>query len=188
VQVWLGFWIKIKFINLNNMKKSQIMVMPQFFDRYINIVEDSELVDGLEKTISLFDVEKEAIKRVADKRYAPGKWTPKDIIQHVIDNERIQSYRAMRISRNDKTILPGYDEELLANHANASIRTIDDLMEEFRLLRQTNILMFRNLTDEMLQRSAICYQVEISALALGFVLVGHQIHHLNVLKERYFNL
>jgi hypothetical protein len=170
------------------MKKSQIVVMPQFFDRYINIVEDLELIKGLENTIALFDSEHEAINKVADKRYAPGKWTPKDIIQHVIDNERIQSYRAMRISRNDKTLLPGYDEELLAKHTNASTRTLDDLLEEFKLIRRSNILMFRNLTDEMLQRSAICYQVEISALALGFVLIGHQIHHLNVLKERYYSL
>ena len=162
--------------------------MPQFFDTYIKIVDDIDLVEGLEQTINMFENEKEQILKVAEKRYAPGKWTPKEIIQHIIDNERVQSYRAMRISRGDQTLLPGYDEDLLANNANVAPRTLNELLEEFSTLRRSNILMFKNCTEEMLLRSAVCYKVNMSALALGFVLIGHQQHHMNVMKERYFNL
>ncbi len=170
------------------MKKSQIVEMPRFFDTYIKIVEDIDLVEGLEKTLNMFEREKEQIARVAEKRYAPGKWTPKEIIQHIIDNERVQSYRAMRISRGDKTLLPGYDEELLATNANVSPRTLEELLEEFSTLRRANILMFKNCTEEMLLRSSMCYKVNISALALGFVLIGHQEHHMNVMREKYYHL
>ncbi len=170
------------------MKKSQIIEMPQFFDTYIKIVDDIDLVEGLEQTLNMFENEKEQIQRVAQKCYAPGKWTPKEIIQHIIDNERVQSYRAMRISRGDKTLLPGYDEDLLANNANVSLRTLDELLEEFSALRRSNILMFKNCTEEMLQCSAVCYKVNISVLALGFVLIGHQQHHMNVMRERYYSL
>ena len=170
------------------MKKSQIMVMPAFFDRYINLAEDIELIDGLKSSIGLFDDCFSEMEKVADKRYAPGKWTPKDIVQNITDNERIMAYRALRIGRNDKTELPGYDEELLAENTNANNRTIADLIKEFKLVRQTSIILFENLNDEMLLRSALCNKVEISVLALGFVLIGHQIHHLNIMKEKYFNL
>ena len=170
------------------MKKSQIINMPAFFDRYIHLAEDIELIDGLKPGVGLFDNYLTELEKVADKRYAPGKWTPRDIIQHITDNERIMAYRALRIGRNDKTDLPGYDEELLADNTNANKRTIADLISEFKLVRQSNIILFENLNDEMLLCSAFCNKVEVSALALGFVLTGHQIHHLNVMKERYFNL
>jgi hypothetical protein len=170
------------------MKKSSIHPMPLFFERYIHNLEDMDLMDGLKNTLSLFDPELEQLNRVADKRYALGKWTPKDILQHIIDNERIQAYRALRIARNDKTVLPGYDEELLARNANAAYKTIADLVEEFKMVRQSNIMLFKSMTDEVLLRTGICYQVEISVLALGFVLVGHQIHHMQVLRERYYSL
>ena len=170
------------------MKKSQITTIPPFFDRYINLAEDIEVVDGLLATLTLFDDYLPELERVANKRYAPDKWTPKDIIQHITDNERIMAYRALRIARNDKTTLPGYDEDLLAKNTNAKNRTMVDILIEFKLVRQSNIILYHNFNDEMLQRSALCNNVEITPLALGFVLIGHPIHHLNVLKEKYFTL
>jgi hypothetical protein len=169
------------------LKKSEIINMPQFFDRYILMAEDLELVTLLEKYKQGTEmVEKRVLKALGDKRYAPDKWTVKDILQHIIDNERIQAYRAMRIARNDDTVLPGYDEQVLAQWANASKRPVDKLLEEFRLTRASSIAMFRSFDKEMLMRESTCFKVKISPLALGFVIVGHQIHHFNIIKEKYF--
>ena len=170
------------------MKKSQLTTLPKFFDRYINLAEDVELVDGLIASLTMYDQYLDDLERVADKRYAPGKWTPKDIIQHIIDNERIMAYRALRIARNDKTALPGYEENLLAENTHANSRSIVDLLIEFKIVRQSNIILFHNFNDEMLVRSALCNNIETTPLSLGFVLTGHQVHHLNVLKEKYFVL
>src|SRR5687768_7286417 len=97
------------------MKRSDIHSMPAFFDRYINLVEDIDLINALEKYSSMETlVSKEELEQLGEMKYAPGKWTVKDIIQHVIDNERIQAYRALRFARNDKSTLPGYNENLFA--------------------------------------------------------------------------
>ncbi|MDW7694800.1 DinB family protein [Flammeovirgaceae bacterium SG7u.111] len=170
------------------MKRSDIQNMPQFFDRYILKVDDIELLEGLENSLTWFDERLEQITAVQDKIYAPGKWTPKNIIQHISDNERIQATRAMRFMRNDKTVLPGYDEQLLGGNTNADNLPLEAIIEEFKELRKASITLFKNSSDEMLMRTGICYNVEISALALGFMLIGHQMHHLQVMEERYFSL
>lgn len=172
------------------MKRSDIQHMPQFFDRYILLSDDIDVVEGLQKTAHLYQNEaiKQAMLQLGNQVYAPGKWTAKDILQHLIDNERIISYRAMRFARNDKTTLPGYDEELFGANTTANSRTLEDLLEEFSLVRQSTLALFKSFDDEMLHREGISFNQRISPLALGFVLIGHPIHHLSVLKERYFPL
>lgn len=171
------------------MKRSEIVPMPQFFDRYINLVEDVDLFEGFAKyTPEHVFAETEKLIALGDRVYAEGKWTVKDILQHVIDNERIMSYRALRFSRNDKAQLPGYDEEILAANTIANNRTIDDLMEEFAELRRSTITLFKNMDKTMLTRIGNANHTEISALALGFVILGHPLHHMNVVRDRYFPL
>ena len=171
------------------MKKSAISPMPAFFDRYINIVEEIDIIDAFEKyTPEKIYTETDKLLALEDKIYAPGKWTVKDIIQHVIDNERIMAYRALRFSRNDQTALPGYDEELLAQNTNAVNRTFQDLMDEFTVLRSSTIALFKGMNDEMILRSGVASTSTISALALGFVILGHPVHHMNIIRERYFPL
>jgi hypothetical protein len=168
------------------MTKSDINPLPQFFDRYINLAPDIDLIDALKAGVSLeplFPIQ--TLTDLGDYRYAPGKWTAKDILQHLIDNERIMSYRALRFARNDQTTLPGYEEDDFARFANASARTLESLYEEYALVRQSTLGLFRSFNDEMLQRTGICFNQRISVLALGFVLVGHPIHHARVLQERY---
>jgi len=163
--------------------------MPPFFDRYINLVEDVDLFEGFTKyTPESVFAETEKLIALGDRVYAEGKWTVKDILQHVIDNERIMAYRALRFSRNDKTQLPGYDEAILAANTVAGHRTVDDLMEEFSELRRSTITLFKNMDKTMLTRMGNANQTEISPLALGFVILGHPIHHMNVIRDRYFPL
>ncbi len=171
------------------MKRSEIVPMPPFFDRYINLVEDIDLFEGFTKyTPESVFAETEKLIALGDRVYAEGKWTVKDILQHVIDNERIMAYRALRFSRNDKTQLPGYDEAILAANTVAGHRTVDDLMEEFSELRRSTITLFKNMDKTMLTRMGNANQTEISPLALGFVILGHPTHHMNVIRDRYFPL
>ncbi|GAB4035667.1 DinB family protein [Spirosoma gilvum] len=171
------------------MTKSEIPVMPDFFDRYINLADNVFLIDALTQSASFESlIPAYKLEALGDRRYAPGKWLVTDILQHIIDNERIMAYRALRFARNDKTELPGYDEELFGQTANASRRTVADLYEEYALVRQSSIALFKSFDNEMLLRTGVCFHRTISVVALGFVLVGHAKHHVNIIRERYLPL
>lgn len=171
------------------MKRSAITPMPVFFDRYINLVEDIDLFEAFEKyTPDQVYSDKKKLSTLGDRIYAENKWTIKDILQHVIDNERIMAYRALRFSRNDKTELPGYDEAILGANTIASTRSVDDLLEEFNQVRISTIALFRNMNEAMLLNSGMANNTRISPLALGFVIIGHPVHHMNIISERYFPL
>ena len=120
-----------------------------------------------------------------DYRYAEGKWTIKDIIQHIIDTERIFAYRALRISRSDKTPLPGFEENDYVNNTNANDRGIQNLLEELSAVRHSNLFLFKSFSDEQLARTGIASATSISVRAIGFILIGHQKHHQKVFQERY---
>jgi hypothetical protein len=171
------------------MKKSDIHPMPMFFDRYIHQVTENDLMEALlnsQKAIDTINIEK--LKSIGNKTYQEGKWTINDIFQHIIDNERIQSYRALRFARKDTTVLPGYDEGLFADNTNAKNRKLEDIIEELRVLRISTIQLYKSMNEESVLNSGICFSQNISPLALGFVIVGHQQHHLNVIKEKYETL
>ncbi len=171
------------------MIKSEIPVMPQFFDRYINLADNTFLLDALTQAATFENlIPAKTLEALGDLRYAPGKWTVKDILQHVIDTERIMSYRALRFARNDQTALPGYDEEFFAKFTNATRRSIADLYAEYAMVRQSTIALFTSFDEEMLLRNGVCFNQTISVLALGFVLVGHATHHANIIRERYLPL
>ena len=168
------------------MKKSEIISIPAFFDRYINQVTEDDLFTAFmdsQKAIKSLDID--MLKKIGNKTYQTGKWTLNDIFQHIIDNERIQSYRAMRFARKDSTILPGYDEQLLSANANADKRNLEDIIKELKIVRSSTIQLFGSFNDLAFQNSGICFNQNISVLALGFNIIGHQIHHLNVIKEKY---
>ncbi|MBO0930038.1 DinB family protein [Fibrella aquatilis] len=170
------------------MNKTAITVMPGYFDRYINLVPNVDLLDALEQQASLESVlPAETMTGLGDFVYAPGKWTAKDIVQHLIDTERIMAYRALRFARADSTSLPGFEEDDFARSAHASRRTIPDLYAEFDAVRQATLAMYRSFDEEMLQRTGICAGQTMSVLALGFVLVGHPMHHARVVRDRYLS-
>ena len=123
-----------------------------------------------------------------DYRYAEGKWTIKDIIQHLIDTERVFSYRALRFARNDSTELPGYDENLYAATANGSERKLQEMLTELALVRQSTIMLFKSFGEEALLRKGIASGNPATVRALGFIIIGHQNHHIKVFKERYLDV
>ncbi|WP_281225194.1 DinB family protein [Flavobacterium aquiphilum] len=160
----------------------------KFNATYIQALENVELFEELE--ISLHDFIKFVQNIPMDKfdySYAEGKWTIKEIIQHIIDTERIFAYRALRISRNDKTPLPGFEENDYAANTDAKSRSIQDLLSEFSAVRHSNLLMFKSFSDEQLRRIGTASNHKISVRAIGFILLGHVKHHKRVFEERYLN-
>ncbi|WP_348800444.1 DinB family protein [Flavobacterium adhaerens] len=160
----------------------------KFNATYIQALENVELFEELE--ISLHDFIK-FVQNIPlgkfDYSYAEGKWTIKEIIQHIIDAERIFAYRALRISRNDKTPLPGFDENDYAANTNAKSRSIQDLLTEFSAVRHSNLLMFKSFTDEQMARIGVASDHEVSVRALGFLILGHLKHHKTVFAEKYLD-
>ena len=158
----------------------------KFYSPYITALQNVELIEELE--ICLHDFIRFVQNIPMDKfdfRYAEGKWTIKDIIQHLIDAERVFSYRAMRISRNDKTPLPGFEENDYVDNTNANGRSIQDLLTELSAVRQSTLLLFKSFSDEQLGRMGVASNAEVSTRAIGFIIIGHQKHHQKVFQERY---
>lgn len=171
------------------MKRSAIKSMPEFFDQYINLVDDIELQEAFEKSLlDISNIDKVAMEAIGDKIYAPGKWTIKDIFQHIIDTERVMSYRALRFARNDKTPLAGFDQDLFTAEAKAGKKTVSDLLDELKTLRQCTIALYRDFDEDTLSRTGISNKRELSVLALGFIIAGHQLHHLKLIEDKYLPL
>lgn len=120
-----------------------------------------------------------------DYQYAEGKWTIKDILQHLIDAERVFAYRALRFARKDATPLPGFDENDFANVAGGSERSIRDLLTEMAIVRESTLCLFRTFSNETLLLKGVASENVMSVRALGFVIIGHQNHHQRIFEERY---
>ena len=168
------------------MKKSAIIPMPDYFDRYIDLVDDVALNEALQ--ISLDDLKNLPIERwkaIGDRVYAEGKWTIKQILQHVIDTERIFGYRALCFARGETASLPLFDEAGYAQQADTSHRTIEDLVVELATVRSSLITLYQSFTPNMLQRTGMGFKGLYSVLAIGFIIAGHQRWHTRIIEERY---
>lgn len=159
-----------------------------WLDNYIHKVDTDNLLEGLKKqTQETLELCASLSDELADYRYAEGKWSVRDILLHLIDAERVFAYRALRFSRNDKTELPGFDEGLWVEHAHASERSMKSLLEEYIVTRTATVALFSNFTQEMLAMRGKANGVEMSVAALGFGILGHEVHHVTIIRERYLN-
>lgn len=158
-----------------------------YFEQYIKLVSNNmSIIKNLETSQKEFDdLLRNLPKDKHDFAYAQGKWTMKELIQHIIDTERIFCYRALCFARNDKTELPGFDQDIFVDNDNANDRDYFDLLDEMETLRKSTIQLFKSFSDEALLRIGIASGNEISVRVLGFLFSGHQLHHLNIVKERY---
>jgi len=156
------------------------------FKKYIDVVPDGEPATILESQRKdwqrlLAPLGEEA----GNFRYAPGKWTIKEVLGHVIDAERIFSYRLLRIARGDKTPLPGFEQDDYIKTANSSARRLTDLREEFEVVRRSSLALVSSLVDDDLKRTGTASNNPISARALVFIIAGHDRHHWQILREKY---
>ncbi len=157
-----------------------------FYATYLNTLKNVDLLEELEISVHrLIRFVQEIPMDKFDYRYAEGKWTIKDILQHLIDCERIFAYRALRFSRGDKTELPGFDENEYALAADGNQRSIKDLLTELAIVRQATLALFKNFDDKTLKRSGIASNNRMSVRAAGFIIIGHQNHHQRIFEERY---
>ncbi len=173
------------------MKVKDIGELPQFFDRYILKVNvETDVISALKENTPevLLNAILPQMKVTGDTVYASEKWTIKQIIQHCIDTERIMAYRALAFARGEENALPGFEENDYAKNAYVDKVSLEELIAEFGVLRNSTILLFERFTTEDLLRKGTASGIQISPLALGFVMVGHIQHHVNVIKERYFVL
>jgi hypothetical protein len=156
-----------------------------YYERYISLVGSDDIIGLLGRqapeTATLFS----SATDKADFRYAPGKWTVKEMLGHINDTERIMAYRALRISRGDKTPIEGYEQDDYVRDGNFSQRTLADLIEEFADVRTASLSLFRHLDAEAAMRRGTANKNEVSARALAYIIAGHELHHRRVLKEKY---
>ena len=160
--------------------------VPTFYQTYVRHVQNYSITEAFEHSMRSYD---QIVNSIPEEngafRYAPGKWTIKELLVHVLDAERIFAYRALRFARNDKTMLPGFDENIYVPYSGAAERSITDIARSMHILRESTRDLFGSFTPEMLARRGSANNTEISVEALGYVVSGHQLHHCSVLRERY---
>jgi hypothetical protein len=157
-----------------------------YYAKYIALVPQAMPVPAMEEQLAeMLPLLRGLSEEQGGHRYAPGKWTVKQLVQHVIDCERIFAYRALRAARGDRTPLPGFDENDYAAQADVSRRTIQSLADELEVVRRANLAMFSAMNEDDLRRRTVANDSEMSVRAIAFIIAGHARHHSNVLRERY---
>lgn len=171
------------------MKKSDITELPDYFGYYINLNEDTELTEAFNKSLKqIDDVDIEQLKRIGLKVYAEGKWTVNEIIQHLTDWERIWCYRTMLGARQEGSVPSGHDHIVMADNSNANDLTIEQLLAELRAVRVATKAMFDSFNPEVLSVNCRFKDTQMLVFAMGYNIIGHQLHHFNIIKERYVPL
>jgi len=156
-----------------------------YYGKYISLVGNEPIIKILE---SLKESSCQFFKSLpasqGDHAYEEGKWTIKEVLGHMIDAERTFAYRVLCFSR-EETILPGFDQEVYMLKATFNSRSLEDLADEFKAVREANLYLFRSLTNEQQTQKGIASGNPVSVRALLYMIAGHELHHLNILKERY---
>ncbi|MBO9596605.1 MAG: DinB family protein [Cohnella sp.] len=157
-----------------------------YFQKYVDLVPEGDIRQVLEQslktTTELFGSFSED---QGNYRYAPGKWSLKEVLGHVTDNERVMSYRTLRIARGDKTPLAGYDENAFISNSSFNELPLAAIVEDYVAVRRATLTLITGISDEAWTRIGIVNGKESSARAWVYILAGHELHHLNIIKERY---
>lgn len=160
--------------------------VPEFYHNYINHVTEDDLMQAFKVQTSALTQFLETIPPGKhDYRYADGKWTIKEVVQHMIDAERIFTYRALCFVRGDKTFLPGFDENVYADNSKAHKRDWNGLVEECKAVRKSSQYFFGSLDEQQLDATGTANNNSIYVLGIGYIVIGHAMHHIKVIKERY---
>ncbi len=157
-----------------------------YYGQYIQLVGDGDVVNSLEKQVgdTLAFLAKIPESR-RGFRYAPDKWSINEVVGHMIDTERVMSHRALRFARNDKTPLPGFEQDDYVPAAKFDDYPLSDLAREFAAVRKATCYLFRHLSDDASRRTGMANGAEISVRALAYIIAGHELHHRKVLLDRY---
>ena len=168
------------------MPRPDLATVPPFYHNYVNQTTAEDVNEAIRKntedSLAFF---RSIQGEKWDHRYAKGKWSIKEMMQHIIDTERIFSYRAVCFARGEKASLPGFDENNYAAASKGDQRTVESLLEEFDTVRKSILQLFASFDEEQLASVGTANNNPISVNAIGFIIPGHVQHHINILKERY---
>ncbi len=168
------------------MTKPQPEEYAPFYKGYIDLIGEADVLQTLQSNSQKsYDFFLSLPAEKADFAYAEGKWSIKEVLGHVIDTERIMSYRLLRFSRADHHPLAGFNENFFSSRSNYKTRTLDSLADEFNLLRRSNLYLYQNLHPEQLKRKGLASNAMVSVKALLYIIAGHELHHLKIIRERY---
>ena len=157
-----------------------------FYHKYVASVPDGDVVALLRQSgRELLDTIASVPEDRGGFRYAEGKWSIREVLGHISDAERIFTYRALRMARGDTTPLAQFDENEYVKTAGSDTRTLSNLAREFNAVRESSVQLFESLPDEAWGRVGVASGKDISARALAYITVGHAMHHLRILRERY---
>ncbi|XLS27511.1 DinB family protein [Flavobacteriaceae bacterium M23B6Z8] len=170
-------------MNVSELQSSEYHI---YYKPYIEILGDVRLMEELERgSFDFIEVVSSIPEASFQKTYQSGKWTIAELLMHILDTERIFQYRALRFARNDATELPGFEQDVLITYSNANKRKKEDIKVEYQMIRGSTLTLYKHLSKEDLLRKGIASNSPISVRALGFLICGHQKHHLKILQERY---
>ncbi|MRX63933.1 DinB family protein [Maribacter luteus] len=159
-----------------------------FYKTYLDALGDAELFNILTNQLLNFP---QFLDSIPDDKlnyaYAEGKWTVSEVLVHIMDTERVMQYRALRFMRGDLTPLPGFDQDIYVPNSNSALRTKEDIIEEYKIIRQSTIALFTNMDKKALGNVGTASNNPMSVAALGFIICGHQKHHRNIIRDRYLN-
>ena len=157
-----------------------------YYENYIKLVEGDDILKILNDQGKITqDVLNSFSEHKGNYRYADGKWTVKEMVGHLLDTERVFAYRALCIARAEKKSLSGFEQDEYVKEGNFNRRELFELNYEFRLLRESNLLLFRSFTPEMLWKKGFASEASVTVLAILFIIAGHEKHHIKVLREKY---
>jgi hypothetical protein len=156
------------------------------YQAYLDLVKEETIKEAISRNTKQFRKVLDSIPRKKhDFAYADGKWTVREVLQHIIDSERVFAYRTLRFSRIDPTPLPGFDEQLWGAHSGGAARRWKDLRKEFDSVREATTCLYSSLSDEQLRFVGSANEKPLNAFTIGFIIPGHVTHHIRIFKERY---
>jgi hypothetical protein len=160
-----------------------------YYGRYISLLPEGDFFLLLNKQFDeTLGFLRNLTETQAETRYEPGKWSIKEVLGHLIDSERVMSYRALRIARADETPLPGFEQDDYVRAANFDARTLANLLEEYMAVRAATVSLLRNLEAAAIARRGTANNVPVTVRALAYIIAGHERHHMNVLRTKYLPL
>ncbi len=160
----------------------------KYIQRYLDLIPSQNWMEEMAKSeVETLQIYSKLNDETALYKYEEGKWTLKEMLLHIIDTERIFQYRALSFARNETQDLLGFDENLFAENSLANERTLKSLIDEYKANRQSSIILFENFSEKVLAKTGTSNGNRISVKQLGYLIIGHNLHHLNVIRERYQN-
>ncbi|MBO0323301.1 DinB family protein [Muricauda sp. CAU 1633] len=157
-----------------------------FYQTYLLALDDVDLIQELNRGRDEFTTLLEGVpESKLGYAYGEGKWTLAEVLLHIMDAERVFQYRALCFARNDKTPFPGFDQDEYVPESNASARTKDDLLQEYKAIRESTLCLYNSFDEEVLKRIGMASGSQMSVRAMGFIISGHQAHHLKIIRKKY---